>query len=151
MEFSIAPIGYLKTNVKEETDQDWGKVVSDIVIEKNFEKGLLGLEGFSHIIVLFLMHKATFNKDEDLVRRPQERRDMPCLGIFAQRAKHRPNPIGVTSVELISVNKNIIQVRGLDAIDGTPILDIKPYYPLYDLRTNSKTPVWVEKLMENYF
>jgi tRNA-Thr(GGU) m(6)t(6)A37 methyltransferase TsaA len=151
MKVNLKTIGYVKTFVKEETDENWGEVFSEIVIDKSFEKGLKGLEGFSHIIVLYFMHKATFNQLTDLVRHPQERQDMPFLGIFAQRAKHRPNPIGVTSVELLTVNKNVIRVKGLDAIDGTPILDIKPYFPMYDSKTDANTPDWVKSLMEKYF
>jgi tRNA (Thr-GGU) A37 N-methylase len=76
---------------------------------------------------------------------------MPEVGMFAQRAKHRPNPIGITSVELIRVRENILTVKGLDAIDGTPVLDIKPYVMTFDARLNAIAPEWIGKLMENYF
>ncbi len=76
---------------------------------------------------------------------------MPEVGIFAQRAKHRPNPIGITAVELIKVIGNVLTVKGLDAIDGTPILDLKPYYPEYDQIREPITPEWVNRLMKNYF
>jgi tRNA-Thr(GGU) m(6)t(6)A37 methyltransferase TsaA len=126
MGLKVNPIRYVKSPIIEETDKDWGKVISEIIIDKQYSKGLIGLNEFSHIIVVFYMHKATFCSNTHLVRRPQERPDMPQIGIFAQRAKHRPNPIGVSSVELIGINNNSIQVKGLYAIDGTPILDIKP-------------------------
>ncbi|MFX1518045.1 MAG: TrmO family methyltransferase, partial [Promethearchaeota archaeon] len=77
--------------------------------------------------------------------------DMPKIGIFAQRAKHRPNPIGITVVSVISIIKNILRVKGLDAIDGTPVLDIKPYFPIFDCINTAKTPKWVNELMLNYF
>ena len=73
------------------------------------------------------------------------------IGIFAQRAKHRPNPIGVTAVSLVGIRDNVIEVRGLDAIDGTPVLDIKPYYPAYDKVAQAHVPEWVTRLMQNYF
>lgn len=76
---------------------------------------------------------------------------MPLVGLFAQRVKDRPNPIGITSVKLLDVKNNIITVQGLDAINGTPILDIKPYYPIYDKKEDATTPEWVNILMKNYF
>ena len=75
---------------------------------------------------------------------------MPLVGIFSQRGKDRPNTIGVTAVEIISVEEQFITVRGLDAIDGTPVLDIKPYYPVFDKR-EAVVPEWVNRLMEDYF
>lgn len=75
---------------------------------------------------------------------------MPLVGIFSQRGKDRPNQIGMTSVKIVSVDDDILTVSGLDAIDGTPVLDIKPYYPVYD-RRDASVPKWVDKLMENYF
>ena len=76
---------------------------------------------------------------------------MPEVGIFAQRAKHRPNPIGITAVELVTREGNVLKVRGLDAIDGTPVLDIKPYYPAFDLIEKPEVPEWVKRLMLDYF
>jgi len=89
--------------------------------------------------------------DKHLVRRPQNREDMPMVGILSQRAKDRPNPIGITSVELVNVEGNIISVKGLDAIDNTPLIDIKPYYPMYDCKEGAIVPEWVNRLMESYF
>ena len=83
-------------------------------------------------------------------RRPQNRDDMPLVGIFSQRGKDRPNTIGMTSVKLVSVGQNTLTVKGLDAIDGTPVLDIKPYYPVYD-KKDAVVPEWVNRLMEHYF
>ena len=147
----LRPIGFVKSSVLEPVDEEWGKVVSDICLEPEYAGGLLGLEAFSHIQVIFFMHQATWNPATDLVRRPRGRSDMPLVGIFAQRARHRPNPIGITTVSLIGVRDNIITVRGLDAIDGTPVLDIKPYNPGFDAREAFKVPDWVSKLMAGYF
>ena len=126
------PIGIVKSPVKEGVDTDWGKVISEIHINKEFTNGLRGLDSFSHIIVIFEMHQSSWNPQNDLVRRPQGLEDMPLIGIFAQRAKHRPNPIGITSVRLLGVEGNVLRVQGLDAIDETPVLDIKPYFPQFD-------------------
>lgn len=151
MTLNIEPIGTVKSPVKEGVDEDWGGVVSEIYLEERYALGLAGLNEFSHIFVVFYMHKSTFEEGAHLQRRPQGRQDMPLIGIFAQRAKHRPNPIGVSAVELLVVRGNIITVRGLDAIDGTPILDVKPYFPVYDCRVEARTPGWVDELMKGYF
>ena len=145
------PIGIVKSPVKEGVDKDWGKVMSEIHIDNEFARGLNGIDSFSHIVVIFEMHQSSWTPKNDLVRRPQGCVDMPLVGIFAQRAKHRPNPIGITSVRLLGVEGNILRVQGLDAIDETPVLDIKPYFPQYDRVTSSRTPEWVGRLMSDYF
>lgn len=151
MEVKLIPIGTVSSPVKEGVDTNWGSVISEIHINEEYQQGLKGLGDFSHAIIVFYMHKFSFDSKTDLVRRPQGRDDMPLLGIFCQRAKHRPNPIGITSVEIISAEGNIIKVKGLDAIDGTPILDIKPYFTQFDLRKEAKNPEWVDILMKEYF
>ena len=145
------PIGMVKSPIKEGVDKGWGKVESEIHIDKEFADGLSGINSFSHIIVIFEMHQSSWNPKTDLIRHPQGRVDMPLVGIFAQRAKHRPNPIGITSVRLLGVEGNILRVQGLDAIDETPVLDIKPYFPWYDKVAASHNPEWVDRLMSNYF
>lgn len=145
------PIGVVKSPLKEQKDQDWGEVISHIVLRKEYAAGLRGLKNFSHIIVVFYMPEAKFDPQADLGRRPQGRKDMPRIGIFAQRAKHRPNPIGITAVKLMGVRKNILWVKGLDAVDGTPILDIKPYFPQFDRIYRALVPPWVKRLMKKYF
>ena len=122
----------------------------DILLEEDYIKGLRGLEDFSHAIILYYLDKAEFIRDKHLLRHPQNRQDMPLVGIFSQRGKDRPNRIGMTSVEIVAVSDNTLSVSGLDAISGTPVLDIKPYYPVYD-KKEAKTPEWVDRLMENYF
>lgn len=145
------PIGVVKSVVKEQIDEGWGEVISQIVLKKKYTAGLEGLKNFSHILVIFHMHEAKFDLQKDLVRRPQGRKDMPQIGIFAQRAKHRPNPIGITAVKLMEFRKNVLRVKGLDAINGTPVLDIKPYFPQFDRISRPLVPSWVKRLMKNYF
>ena len=145
------PIGYVHTERKEKLDHNWGDLTSNIIINPELSAGLKGLEEFSHILVIYHLHEAMFVQDKHLQRRPQGRNDMPTVGIFSQRAKDRPNPIGVTAIKLISIERNIIQVQGLDAIDGTPVLDIKPYYPQYDSKPTATVPEWVNVLMKDYF
>jgi len=151
MSINIEEIGRVKSPVLEPTDENWGSIESEIHLNPTLAAGLRGLEKFSHLIVIFFMHQASFDTEKHLLRRPQGRDDMPELGIFAQRAKHRPNPIGITAVELLGREGNVLQVRGLDAIDGTPVLDIKPYFPIFDRVDHAAVPHWVEQLMAGYF
>jgi len=144
-------IGYVSTEIIEQTDTNWGIVESKIIVNPEFTLGLTGLSDFSHINVIYYLDKAKYIEENHLIRRPQGREDMPMVGIFSQRVKDRPNPIGITSVELISIKENIITVKGLDAIDGTPILDIKPYYSVFDKKENAVVPNWVNILMKDYF
>jgi tRNA-Thr(GGU) m(6)t(6)A37 methyltransferase TsaA len=148
---TMQPIGVVRSPVIEGVDEGWGNVVAEIHLQDKYALGLRGLEEFSHVIVVFLMHQATFRPDEDLVRRPRGRADMPEIGIFAQRAKHRPNPIGLTAVRLLFVEGSVLTVRGLDAIDGSPVFDIKPYFATFDQVEDAIQPEWVDRLMEGYF
>ena len=148
---NCTPIGIVRSPVTEGVDSGWGGVVSEIHIDRELSAGLAGLDSFSHIVVVFDMHKSTWAPGNDLARRPRGRADMPHLGIFCQRAKHRPNPIGITTVRLLGVDGNVLKVQGLDAIDGTPVLDIKPYFPQFDEASGCRMPEWVERLMAGYF
>ncbi|MFX1505273.1 MAG: tRNA (N6-threonylcarbamoyladenosine(37)-N6)-methyltransferase TrmO [Promethearchaeota archaeon] len=146
------PIGFIKSPVTEGIDHSWGDIESEIHLKASLSGGLEKLDQFSHAIIIFYMHQSpVFDLKTDLIRKPQGRLDMPEIGIFAQRAKHRPNPIGMTVVQIISIMENILRVKGLDAIDGTPVLDIKPYFPIFDRINKTKTPKWVDELMMNYF
>lgn len=151
MEITLKPIGYVESAVKEGKDQGWGQEVSEIRLDAALAAGLQGIEQFSHIVVLFYMHQSSYEQTTDLVRRPQGREDMPEVGIFAQRAKHRPNPIGSTAVRLLAVKGNVLRVAGLDAINGTPVIDIKPYFASFDQRDNHTEAPWVKPLMQGYF
>lgn len=146
----MSPIGYVENSVKEKKDVSWGEDTSTIKLREEYRGGLKGLEDFSHAIIVYYLDKANYDKDLHLQRRPQNREDMPLVGIFSQRGKDRPNKIGMTSVEIIEVDATSITVKGLDAISGTPVLDIKPYYPAYD-RKDARVPEWVTRLMEHYF
>lgn len=151
MEFKLHSIGIVHSPVKEGVDHDWGEVLSEVHVDPAYAEGLKGLSDFSHCILIFYMDRSSFDPETDLIRRPQGREDMPETGIFSQRAKHRPNPIGITAAGILSVKGNILKVKGLDAIDGTPVLDIKPYFPVYDMRPEARTPEWVDLLMKDYF
>jgi tRNA (adenine37-N6)-methyltransferase len=147
---SLEPIGTVRSPIVEGVDENWGQVIAEIRLAEHLADGLRGLDQFSHLLVIFWMHQSSFDA-ADLLRRPRGRVDMPLLGMFAQRAKHRPNPIGVTAVELLGISGSTLTVRGLDAIDGTPVLDIKPYVPAFDQVAGAAVPEWIERLMEGYF
>ena len=148
---TLHPVATVRSPVREGVDEGWGDVVSEIVFEPALAEGLHGIEEFSHVLVIFLMHESTFDAATDLVRRPRGLAHMPETGIFAQRAKHRPDPIGVTAAELVAREANILRVRGLDAIDGTPVLDVKPYVPAFDRVEDARVPGWMQELMRGYF
>ncbi len=144
-------IGVVRNPVTEGRDEGWASVVSELHLEEDVAAGLAGIEGFSHAIVVFWMHRSSFDRATDLVRRPRGRQDMPEVGIFAQRAKHRPNPIGLTAVRVLGRRGPIVEVQGLDAMDGTPVLDLKPYVPAFDTAPGATVPDWMTRLMEGYF
>ena len=145
----MEPIDYVANGINSPMDYGWAKVESKIVLQEKLAPALSGLEDFSHILVFFWIHQAEY--PTVLQRKPQGRDDMPKVGLFSQRSKHRPNPIGVTVVPLVSISGNELSVRGLDAINGTPVLDIKPYFPHYDSPTEARLPEWVNRLMTDYF
>ncbi|MCQ2241114.1 tRNA (N6-threonylcarbamoyladenosine(37)-N6)-methyltransferase TrmO [Treponema sp.] len=149
-EIIMQPIGYVRNNVENKKDVSWGQDVSTIELLEDYYSGLEGLADFSHATVIYYLDKAVYEKEKHLQRHPQNRDDMPLVGIFSQRGKDRPNRIGMTSVEIVSVDEKTLTVKGLDAIDGTMVLDIKPYYPVYD-KKDATVPEWVDRLMEHYF
>jgi tRNA (adenine37-N6)-methyltransferase len=151
IEIQLKPVGFLSSLVTEQTDENWGGVISRILLQPEYIGALSGLEDFSHAIIVTYLHQAKYENEKHLQRRPRGLESMPKVGIFSQRAKDRPNPIGVTTVKIITVGNDYIEVQGFDAINGTPILDIKPYYPHYDKIDLPKTPEWVDRLMEKYF
>ena len=141
----LTTIGIVKSPVKDMIDENWGQIVAEIVIKTDYAAGLTGLEQFSHALIVFHMHQAQFVSDKHLRRHPRGCADFPLTGIFAQRAKHRPNPIGITAVQILDVAGDIMQVKGLDAVDGTPVLDIKPYVPKFDVRNVDRIG-WLENV-----
>ena len=113
------------------------------MLEESLTEALDGLEKFSHIIVLYWMHRTAGQASVKV--HPQGNQKLPLVGVFATRSSKRPNPIGKTTVKLIQRQGNILKVEGLDAIDGTPVLDIKPYIPDYDSARNARVAPWVTK------
>lgn len=151
MKIEIEPIGFVRSPVHDPVEENWGKVVSEIHIDEALAPGLKNLEDWSHVVVIFYMHEIRFDPERHLVRRPRGRDDMPQVGAFAHRSRYHPNTIGITAVRMVGVEGNIVRVRGLDAIDGTPVLDIKPYAPVYDGVQEPMVPAWFIRLMQGYF
>ena len=145
------PIGMIKSPVTKMSQGNWGSVQSEIHLGKHYLPGLKGLEDFSHIIVVFYLDRATFIPSEHLLRHPRGQKEQPKIGVFAQRTKYRPNPIGISSVELLSVESNVVTVKGLDAMDDTPLLDLKPYMPIFDKIDDARLPEWSGKFNKGYF
>jgi tRNA (adenine37-N6)-methyltransferase len=150
--YSVQPIGVVRCPVNEMSLGNWSKIDSEIHIDPAYAGGLQGLEGFSHVQVVFFLDRAQgFDFGKHLLRAPRDMKDMHKVGVFAWRTKYRPNPIGVTSVPVRGIEGNVIKVRGLDALDATPILDVKPYIPEFDRIDDVKLPAWVAHVMEGYF
>lgn len=139
----LKAIGFVRNRIADKSvRQRWENVVSEIIISPELDEALDNLDEFSHIIVLFWTQRnheiATPNKIH-LKRNPGS----PLVGLFATRSPDRPNPISKTTVRLLERKGNLLKVQGLDAFDGTPVVDIKPYIPGYDSVDEAQVPEWV--------
>jgi len=134
--FTVQPIGSVQ-KAEEKTV---------IVLDKKHEPGLLGLEGYSHIYVFWWFSKNDTAKKRSVLQvHPMGNRENPVTGVFATRSPMRPNLIAMTLCKVISVKKNVVEVEKIDAFDGTPVLDIKPFIPGYDSTPDAKLPDWLVK------
>ena len=151
--FAVTPIGFVRSAVTVPRDDGWGNVIATILLDAGSvgPDATRGLEDFSHVDVLFLMHLVEPGDVERDARHPRNDERWPKVGILAQRAKRRTNRIGVTTCELLSVSRMELTVRGLDAVNGTPVLDLKPYMPGMGPRSQVRTPPWADELMAQYF
>lgn len=151
--YTMKPIGNVKCSRTKPEDDSWDSETSTIELDPTqFTAAALdGLSSFSHIEVIFYMHQVIPEKLERGSRHPRGNQAWPKVGIFAQRAKDRPNPIGTTICQIERVDGLTIQVRGLDAIDGSPVLDIKPWVQEFGPRGTVKQPTWISELMRCYW
>jgi len=140
----LKSIGFVKTKAGREEVRD-RKSISEIILRGDLSEATDGIEDFSHLFVIFWMHEITEEERKTTKVHPRGRMDMPLLGVFATRTPHRPNPIGLTLVELLKVEGNVITVRGLDAFNGTPVLDIKPF-DYWDTTEEARVPEWWKRL-----
>ena len=149
---SIVPIGTVHSSRAEPTDDDWDRETTTIRLSDEFdESALWGLDAFSHIEVVYAFHLVDSGTVEVGARRPRGNPDWPEVGIFAQRGKNRPNRLGVTTCAVLGVEGHAITVRGLDAIDGTPVIDIKPCMKEFGPRGPVRQPDWATELMRDYW
>lgn len=140
----LKPIGKAKNTAKKPALAGWKNLITKIVVDKRYAKGLDGIEDYSHLIIVYWMGQ---EKECHLRHHPQGRQDVPYGGIFACRCPQRPNRIAISTVRLLARKNNSIKVKGLDILDSTPILDIKPYTPNYDRVSSAKVPAWVDRLI----
>jgi tRNA-Thr(GGU) m(6)t(6)A37 methyltransferase TsaA len=145
-EITLKAIGFVRNEINQPVKEGCEEVVSDIVINHSLSESLDNLEEFSHLIVLYWMHQLTAGGPVPTKIHPKGKQELPLVGLFATRSPNRPNPLGKTTVRLLQRQNNILKVKGLDAINGTPVLDIKPFIPEYDAATDAKVPPWITKL-----
>jgi tRNA (adenine37-N6)-methyltransferase len=153
MGYVIDPIGHVRGGRADPVDDDWGKSLAAITLDPQrfTAEALMGLEAFSHAEIIYLFDKVSDDKIESAARHPRGRTDWPKIGIFAQRGKNRPNRLGVTMCRIVSVEGLTVNVEGLDAIDGTPVIDIKPVMSGFQPRGEFREPQWALEIMEAYW
>jgi len=132
----LKPIGFVRSKYKEKVGEGYDyeyfrNLISEIVIFPQFVPGLLGIEREKYIYVLYWMHKVSEEDEKVLQVHPRGERNNPLTGVFVTRSPRRPNPIALCVVELLEKKENVLKVRGLDALDNSPVLDIKRFAPEY--------------------
>jgi len=140
---NLKAIGTVRSEIKERGRDDAREVVAEIILDPALTEGLDNLDEFSHIVIIYYIHKS--RKPVPMKVHPRFRVDNTPVGVFASRSPDRPNAIGATTVKLLELHGNKLKVRGLDAIDGTPVLDIKPYIPVIDAAEDARVPPWMKK------
>jgi len=150
LNFELNPIGFVKTELSDEEIKahTFRNPESEIEISEEYAEGLKEIDGFSHLLVIFYLHKVTAEQRKLLKAKPRRLTrlglkldELPHVGVFCLDSPHRPNPIGLSIVKLLSRKDRTLRVEGLDAFNGTPVLDIKPYSPSRKI-DNFKLPKW---------
>jgi len=149
----VKPIGRVVGGRSEPIDDDWGRVEATITLDPDqfTADALLSLDAFSHLEVVFHFHAAAVDEISTGARRPRGRADWPLVGIFAQRGRNRPNRLGSCVCRIVAVDGLHLDVEGLDAIDGTPVLDIKPVLTGFLPRGEVREPGWAAEIMKDYW
>lgn len=142
----IRPIGKVRNSIRVLKREGWDSVISEIIVNPEYGEALDGVEDYSHLFIFFWITRIPHSRRGMMKVHPKSREDLPRVGVFATRTQYRPNPIGMTLVELLGRKKNILRVRGLDAIRGTPVLDIKPISPAKEFPKRTRVPEWYHKL-----
>lgn len=149
----LRPVGRVSSPRTEPVDDDWDSVVSTIAVDaaRFGPEALWGLEEFSHLEVVYLFDRVDPEQVETAARHPRGNPHWPRVGVFAQRGKSRPNRLGVSTCRLLAVQDLTITVQSLDAVDGTPVLDLKPYMVEFAPRGELRQPAWSHELMAGYW
>jgi tRNA-Thr(GGU) m(6)t(6)A37 methyltransferase TsaA len=149
---TIEPIGVVRNSRGDAVDDFWGGVVSEIVLNDGLGADALdGIEAFSHAEIIFYFHLVEDAKIVSGARHPRNNPEWPAVGILAQRGKNRPNRLGLTTVRIVERKGGSLFVADLDAIDGTPVLDIKPVMREFLPREPVRQPAWAAELMADYW
>jgi tRNA-Thr(GGU) m(6)t(6)A37 methyltransferase TsaA len=152
MTIEIQPIGFVRSEIATETDDCWGGLVSAIELDPPFTaESLQGLAEFSHVEILFHFDRVAPARVHTGTRHPRGRTDWPAIGIFAQRGRERPNRLGISVCRIVAVEGTRLLVAELDAVDGSPVLDIKPYMAEFGPRGEVRQPEWSRELMAKYW
>jgi tRNA (adenine37-N6)-methyltransferase len=149
---SLEPVGVVVGGRREPIDDHWGPVEAVIRLDggRFGPEAVTGLDAFSHLCLVFQFHLVDESDVVSGARHPRGNPEWPEVGMFAQRAKMRPNRLGVSACALLSVSGLDLHVRGLDAIDGTPVLDVKPFMREFE-PTGTHQPAWATELMQGYY
>jgi len=151
MEIVLYPVATVRNTRLAPIDDDWGGILSEIELSEGMPAEVFQSIGdFSHLEIIYYFNQVD-DKSIALSGHPRGNPDYPLVGIFAQRKKDRPNKLGLATVELVSCSATTITVRNLDAIDGTPVLDIKPVFREFEPKTPIRQPDWVGDLMKHYW
>ncbi|MBT3254017.1 MAG: SAM-dependent methyltransferase [Candidatus Marinimicrobia bacterium] len=147
----LTPIAFVSNNRDHLGDDNWGDVVSEIRLRDDLSVELLrGLDTFSHVEIIFVFHRIPADKKIPASRHPRNNQDWPKLGLLAQRSSYHPNPIGLSTAKILNVDAGVLTVQGLDAVDGSPVLDIKPVFQEF-MPESTEQPQWVSELLKNYW
>lgn len=151
--FSLEPIGHVTSERDATIDDDWDCIVTHIDLDASrFDtEALMGLSTFSHVEIFFIFDRVPLEKIETGARHPRGQKEWPRVGIFAQRGKNRPNRLGATICRVVSVEDLRLTVAGLDAINGTPVIDIKPVLSGFERRGELREPDWAKEIMSRYW
>jgi len=152
MSITLRAIAHAENIRPDMIDDDWGNIISEIILVDDIpDEALIGIEAFSHLDIIFYMQQVKDEKAIPQYRHPRNNTSLPKLGTYAQRNKNRPNKLGLTTVELIEKRGRSLIVKNLDALDGTPILDIKPVMQQFEPQGVIQQPDWTHEIMKNYW
>jgi tRNA (Thr-GGU) A37 N-methylase len=153
MDFIMQPVGHVRGGRADPVDDDWGESRAFIELDPDRfdDTALAGLAEFSHAEIIFVFDRVADGEIVSGARHPRGRMDWPKIGIFAQRGKNRPNRLGVSVCRIVAVSGRRLEVEGLDAIDGTPVLDIKPVMSGFVPRGELREPSWAREIMATYW